>query len=311
MRTPLVWLNLVLATILGLLYTQRDLFIPTPPPDLVFIAETPAGADVPDADIASGVQSFARDWNYRVATLVSDGSARSLATALKNAIAMAPKGISMPGISDYSLVLPFVTEAQRAGIRVTFHTRPLAEAERLYGHLGTGYAGASGQEDGELVAQTAWTRLKLEPGSVALVIGSETAPPPGSRAFGCMQGVTAAGGTAEYVSVPANVKENQLLLRGGALWSRISSDPRPEVIFWDAGAVERLTGMLESQGLEHDEVNVVCFSPVTALPQTEQLFVKYVMPERGFMASYLSLVQLHISTHYGAPGIHIPFGASL
>lgn len=306
MRAPLVWLNLILATILGLLVTQRNLFIPPPPPDFVLIAAGPQEA-ASVTETLRAAQDFQRDFRRRVRTIQTGSSARDIALALKEAIALNPQGISMPGHVDESLLLPFVLEAQRRGIPVTFHSAPFHGAQRQFAWRGAGYAGTRSALDGALAAEQALNRFQFDPDMRVIVAGADPEPRPESRAAGCFEAIRARGGAPEYIQyVPPDGQDLP-----GSVLDLAAGGRNPDFVFWDAGPAEPAIAALVEAGVEARDVVLVSFTPVIGLPMAELMYVKQQFPERNTLGAYLSLVQLHMAIRYGTPGLNVPLHESL
>lgn len=309
MRMPLLWLNLVLATILGLIYYQPSLFIPEKPSDFVVIAAGPRDSSS-YKDAKEGADAFERDWGRRVTVLEGAPDPRTLAHALKYAMSLKPQGISMPGHDEAALLMPFVTEAERRGIRVTFHTTPLAPAVDRFQERGAGYVGLNSESDGERYAFRTLRRFTpKDTAPCTLIVGDRASALPGSRLYGCKKGAEAYGGPVEYL--PFMAAELGTPAAGSALVDRLSKEPKPHVIFWDAGPVTPLLSALEKLKYDVSTTAVATFSPSTGLPIGQQLFVKSQLSERWHIATYLSLVQLQLSEQYQVPGMTIPLAASV
>ena len=311
MRMPLVWLNVMLATILALIYSQPEFFLPPKEVDLVLIAGGPEGSEAYDQALACA-ESFERDWRRPVSVVPSETGAPERAHALKIALSLQPKGISMPGSTNPELLLPFVTEAQRRGTRVTFHSSPLPEAEERFRYRGTGYVGNNSTLDGEYAARSAIRRLALPPGARVLVVGTAESPEAGTRIRGCINAIAAHGCNDEYLKViPFDDSDlEEATAPDPALVRRITEGAKPDLILWDAGLVNQLTGILDDTGYDPSEIHVVTFVPALGLPLGEQFFIKQQFFEQAFLAGYMSLVQLDLAERHLVKGLHIPLHAS-
>lgn len=308
MRMPLLWLNVMLATFLGLLYTQPELFIAPDAIDFVVIAAGQTGSEAyGEARVAA--ENFERDLGRQVEVIGAHHTARDLAVALKQAIAREPQGISMPGHGDAELLLPFITEAQRRGIRVTFHSFPLPEAERRFRDRGTGYAGTRSTLDGKYAARSILRRFEDPTQVQALIVGTQATLREDSHLAGCKKYIEEQGGTAEILEVglPEDLNDQT----DPALDARIAGTPRPNLIFWDAGPVYQVTALLNGNDYDASDVSVATFVPAPTLPLVEQLYIKQQYFEQKRLAAYVSLVQLYLADRHAVPGMHIPINASL
>jgi len=305
---PLLWINLALATILGMIYYQPALFIPEKKSDFVIIA----AGDREDASYSNarkGAEAFERDWGKRVSVIEGTTDPHALASALKYAMTLEPKGISLPGLLDDTLLLPFVTEAVRRGIVITFHTTPLDAAFDRFQDFGTGYVGADSQHNGERVAHRDVQLISPDDKAIdALVVGTGPTARPGSRTYGIMLGVEHYGGAADYLQFNPTAEKDAAAM--SALAERLSKDPRPRIIFWDAGPLPPLTSTLERLKFDPAATAVVTFSITTGLPLAQQFFIKLQHDDQSTVASYMSLVQLHLTEKYQIPGMDIPLAAS-
>jgi len=308
MRMPLVWLNLLLATFLGLIYSQPDMFIKRDRADFVLIASGPVGSEAYTRS-RNAADSFERDWERKTTVLASDGNTRDLAILLKRAIALEPRGISLPGNGNAELLMPFIAEAGRRGIRVTFHTKPMPEAEKQFRDYGTGYAGTESERDGEFAARSAIRRFEDDTVVQALIVGTPDKLTSGSRLHGCKRYIEDVGGTAELLAVsPPEDLDGQIDRR---LETRMASEPRLNLIIWDAGPIAQITGLLDANGYETKEVTVASFVPAPTLPLVEQLFIKQQFPDQRQLGYYVSLLQLYLADRHGVEGLNIPLSASL
>lgn len=312
MNTPLLWINLVLAVTLALVYTQRDLFtFGDRPVDFVLIASTPPESDS-YKDILAGVQAFERDFGRNVTILVGDDdSDTSLARSLRQAIAMDPSGISMPGHQNSRLLLPFVTEALRQGSPVTFYSTPLANATELFGDRGTGFIGGEGQLNGEYATRSSLKSLPYEAGMSVLVMGEPDAPAKGTLLYGCLKQLEAVSAGAEYIQVRPALTDQEATAGDPRILERLEQSPKPDLIYWQAGDISQLTAALDAQGFDAQDLSVISFVPVPLLPKTEQVFVKSRFYERKLISCYVSLAQLHLTTQHGVAGLNVPINANL
>lgn len=310
MKTPLVWLNVALATVLYLLVTQRDVFIPDAPADLIFIAGSEAGTGAYQ-EFQTAVESFERDWDRNVVLLGSGGGPRDIALALKDAIERGPRGISLPGNCPPDLLMPLIVDAGRRGITVTFHTAPMPEAEQRFRKRGTGYVGAGSQQDGELGTRFALGNLDFDPGKHVLIAGADPEPVPRTRVFGIKKAVEELGAKPEYIQVPPLWLNADKVAPDPALEARMAREPAPDIVIWDSGEVVQLTSILDSQEVDNADIDVVTFVSVSGLPRAQQLYVKQQIFERRFQTCYMSLVQLQLAQHVAAAGMHIPLNANL
>lgn len=310
MNTPLIWLNLVLAIALGVVYTQRDLLVggAEKSGDLVLIA---IGDSASFGEFQRAARSFEDDLGRSVTVINAEDNALSLARALKRAIALKPTGVSMPGIPDHDLLLPFVVEAERRGVRVTFHTAPFPEAGERFRLRGAGFIGTGGQANGELATRNALETLRYEKGRAVLLAGTEDFPAPGTRLFGCQKAVEEAGGVPEYIQIRPAPESDAALAADSALVSRIRQLPPPVMVFWDAGDTGWITEGLEEQGFDFNDVSIISFAPVTGGTLLGRAYVKHRVYGREFLTGYVSLLQLYLADRAGIPGMQISINASL
>ncbi|MBL7646481.1 MAG: hypothetical protein JNK74_09870 [Candidatus Hydrogenedentes bacterium] len=271
--------------------------------------------DAPDsedrASIARACEAVENDWNGPVTLLGCENDAPSIARALKRAIALAPDGISLPGHRDDALILPFVIEARRQGILVTFHDTPLPAARKRFGPTGAGFIGDRGEHSGFSLAEAAVDRLSISPESKVLVISGTADVAPGSRLRGCLDLLSARAIEPERLVAAPLGDELEDFLPDPALAKRINEGPLPDVIFWDAGPVSQIATMLDGRGADYNTISVVSLVPVTtALTESEAPFVKLRAYEQPFLTCYFSLTQLHLTHKYGAPGLEVPIGGA-
>lgn len=306
----LVYLNLILLAAASLLYASygNDDSLDDGRMHLVYITTLPEGA--PDlTDVQSATDAIESDWDCHVSILRSTEDATALARALKRAIAMNPKGISMPGNSDESLLLPFVTEARRQGIAVTFHSVPMKEAQKRYGKDGAGFAGSQGESSGYNLAQSAAERIHLAPDASVLLVGSTPEPMPGSRLKGSMEFFKTRNNKTEYLQVAPPADGPTVPVPDANLARRVDNSGLPRLIVWEAGPVDPLTTMLADNRIDSSDVSVVTLVPIEEpLPMLQTRYVTLQAQDRPFFACYYSLVQLQLTCRYKLPGIEIPIG---
>lgn len=310
MNVPLLWLNLALATVLALIFYQPALFIPEKEADFIVIASGPRGSEA-YLDAQEGADAFERDWGGVVSVVESVTEPGALARAFKNAMALQPRGISMPGHVDADLLLPLVADARRRGIIVTFHTSSLPAAVDQFRRQGTGYAGTNSEEDGALAALATLKRNAYDPEVRALVVGTLDEAVPGSRPYGCIRGVESYGGSAEYIQTLYTPESATGGIPDAALVARLAREPQVDIVFWDAGSVTSLMAAIDEASVEPEDVGVATFTPAVGLPLGHQFFIKQQYSEQGLVSAYLSLVQLYLSSTYSIPGIQVPINASL
>lgn len=310
MKTLLICLNLLLASVLVLLYARQLILHPAERPALVLIVAA-AEETTEYGQVRAGVDSFEERWGHPVTVISAQNEPRELARALKQAIALKPTGISMPGHGESELLLPFVTEAQRQGIRLTFHTTPMPEAQARFRHRGTGYIGAGSAADGAAVVRAVLTPDRFDPGDRILVIGRAESPRPGSRIEGCMKTIEELGGAPEYVQVATGSADPEHRVTSSDLAEQIGAVPRPAGIFWDAGDPSTLTAALGEANLRPNESYVTSFAPAVALARAELDYIQQIHIERHQVSAYTSLVQLVLSNkHEGFHGMHVPLFAN-
>jgi len=276
----------------------------------VYISTEPPGSLERDS-IVRACDAVENDWNGPVTLLSCESDAASIARALKRATALAPDGISMPGHGDDSLLLPFVVEARRQGIAVTFHDTPLHAAQERFRSAGAGFIGDRGEYSGFSLAQAAAERLSITPVKRVLVVSATAEAPTGSRLRGCLEFLRSRSIEPELlIAVPFD-DETEVLLPDPALTRRIKELPLPDVIFWDAGPVGQIATMLDGQGADYNTVSVVSLVPIaTSLTDSEAPFIKLRAYEQPFLTCYFSLTQLHLAYKYGMPGLEVPIGGA-
>lgn len=306
----LVYVNLVLLAAATLLYASygNDDDVDDGRMRLVYITTFPdASRDL--VEVQSAASAIGSDWDCRVSILRATDDAPALARALKRAIAMEPDGISMPGCGDESLLLPFVTEARRQGIPVTFNTAPMKEAQRRYWKDGAGFAGSQGNNSGFILAQTAAERIKLEPGTPVMLVGTTPEPTPGSRLKGSADFFHSRSIEPEYLQLAPLPDGPSVPIPDASLTRRMESGTLPRLIVWEAGPVQQLTGLLRDNLIDSSDVSVVTLVPIDeALPLLETRYVTVQAQDRPFLACYYSLVQLQLTCRYQLPGLEIPIG---
>lgn len=311
MYSPLMWINLMLAVTLALVYTQRDLFADgAHSTDLVLITSSPPETES-YRDTLAGVEAFERDFGRKVSILVGGESDRALARALKGAIAMDPAGISMPGHPNSALLLPFVTEALRGGSPVTFYSTPLSEAVDRFQMRGTGFIGGEGQLNGLYATRSSLAYLKHEADMTVVVMGNAAIPEEGTLIYGCLQHLNAINARPEYLQVNPTGSDPEFMEVDPRIVARLQQDPEPDIIFWDGGEIAQLTASLDAGGFDSRTLSVISFDPVTVLPKTEQVFVKSRYHERKFITCYFSLAQLHMTTQDQVAGLNVYINANL
>lgn len=306
----LVYLNLVLLVVASLLYASYGNDDTADDGRMHFVYITTFPEDSQDlSDVQSATRAIASDWDCRVSILHATDDAPSLARALKRAIVMEPDGISMPGCGDESLLLPFVTEARRQGIPVTFHSVPMKEAQRRYWKDGAGFAGGQGENSGFTLAQTAAERIKLEPGTSVMLVGTAPEPAPGSRLKGSADFFHSRNIEPEYLQIAPAPDGPTVPIADANLARRMESPSLPRLIVWEAGPVKQITSLLRDNGTDSNNVSVATLVPIVEpLPLLETRFVTVQAQDRPFLACYYSLVQLQLTCRYKLPGIEVPLG---
>lgn len=309
-RTLLVYLNVaLLAVFLVVLSSGPDLdaggqF------HLVYIS-APGPGVAPSPEEANAIQAVEGGWDTRVTFMAGGVDMESVARTLKRAIALEPDGISMPGGAGDALILTFVTEAQRRGIRVTFHDSPHPPAQRRFSERGTGFVGERGGSAGFSMAGTAMTRFNLSPETPVMLVGTGPAPSPGSRLEACKTFLESLEVPTEYLQVNVENENVDGLVPDVGLVSRLQQAPTPQAIFWEAGPVSMATSVVETIGLSPNDIHIVSFVPMSEpLPLLEAPYLKLQVQERPFLACYLSLVQLIMTDRYGFSGMDIPLGGA-
>ena len=303
-------LNLALLAAVGLLYTSfaTDDSVDDGRRHLVYITTLPEGSpDFPQ--IQSATEAIATDWDCRVSVMRTTDDAPALARALKRAIVLAPDGISMPGSGDESLLLPFVTEAERQGIPVTFHTTPMNEALRRYGKAGAGLAGGQGESSGYTLTESAVNRLQLSNGTPVMLAGTNPAPVPGSRLNGALAFLRSRNIEPEYLQVTPLMTGPSVPIPDANLERRVSAGTLPRLIVWEAGPVEQLTTLLLDKQADASNVSVATLVPIEEpLALLQYRYVTVQAQNHPFLACYYTLVQLQLTCRYKIPGIEIPTG---
>lgn len=310
--SKLVYINLALLATFVFVYSSsepqaekddgrvRTVYISTEPP-----------SSVAGASIARACESVENDWNGPVTLINCESDSAAVARALKRAIAMDPDGISMPGHRDDTLLLPFVVEARRQGIAVTFHDTPLPEALKRFGATGAGFIGDRGEYSGFSLAEAAVQRLSITPQKRVLLVTGTTEVAPESRLSGCLEFLSSQGIEPERLVVAPFDEDSMDFFADPMLDGRLKKAPLPDVIFWDAGPVGQLVTLLDSQGADYNTVSVVSLVPVTeALTESEAPFIKLRAYEQPFLTCYFSLTQLHLTHKYGLPGLEVPISGA-
>ena len=310
--SKLVYINLALLAIFVVVYSSgqnsgdaddgrmRTVFISTEPPD-----------SIDSAAITRACEAVEHDWNGPVTLLNCENDPASIARTLKRAITMGPDGISMPGHRDDALLLPFIVEARRQGILITFHGTPLPAAQERFDDTGAGFIGDRGAYSGVSLTQAAVDRLAITPEKRVLVVSTTEEPLPDSRLSGCLEYLRSRSITPERMVARPLGDEIDDLLPDPALARRINEGELPDVIFWDAGSVNQIATMLDSRGADYNAVSIVTLVPVTTnLTEGEAPFVKLRAYEQPFLSCYFSLAQLHLTHKYGMPGLEVPISGA-
>ncbi len=310
--SKLVYINLALLATFSFVYSSSDTQgeeddgrIQT-----VYISTEPAGSLERDS-VVRACEAVENDWNGPVTLISCENDAASITRALKRATNLAPEGISMPGHPDDTLLLPFVVEARRRGITITFHDTPLPAAQKRFGAMGAGFIGDRGEYSGFSLAQAAEERLAITPKSRVLVVTAAAEAPAGSRLRGCLEFLRSRSIEPELLVAVPFADDLDDFLPDPVLTRRINEGTLPEVIFWDAGPVGQITNMLDGKGADYNTVSVVSLVPITTpLTDGEAPFIKLRAYEQPFLTCYFSLTQLHLTHKYGVPGLEVPIGGA-
>lgn len=309
-RSLLVYLNVALLAVFVIVVTAGPDLDAGGQFHLVYIsASGPEGEPSPEE--ARAMDAVEGGWDTRVTYMAGGEDPESVARALKRAIALEPDGISMPGGSGSELILTFVTEAQRRGVRVTFHDSPHPEAQERFGNRGTGFVGERSGATGASMAGMAMTRFDLSPETPVMLVGTDSAPMPGSRLHACEEYLRSLNVPTEYIQVTTDPDDVDGVVPDVKLFARLQQTPIPRVIFWEAGPVGAATSVVESIGISPNDIHIVSFVPVAEpLPLLEAPYLKLQVQERPFLACYLSLVQLIVTDRYDLTGMDIPLGGA-
>ena len=209
------------------------------------------------------------------------------------------------------MLLPFVVEARRQGIVVTFHDTPLPEAQKRFGADGAGFIGDRGEYSGFSLAEAAMERLSISPQKRVLVVSGTTEVPQESRLSGCLEFLRSQGIEPERLVVAPFEEDSMDFFADPVLDQHLKESPLPDVIFWDAGSVSQLVTMLDGRGADYNTVSVVSLVPVTeSLTESEAPFIKLRAYEQPFLTCYFSLIQIHLTHKYGLPGLEVPIGGA-
>jgi hypothetical protein len=260
------------------------------------------------AAVRSAVEAIETDWNCRVTVIQASDDPPAMARALKKALTLRPAGVSMPGSADERYLLPIITEAQRQGVPVTYHTSPAPEAQRHYAGFGAGFVGMDAETSGQMLAEAAMTRLSIAPGNSVLLVGQGPTIVPGTRLHGCRALLQLKGIETEHLTAsPSGIVDTATV--HPELERRIADGTLPRIVFWEPERVGQLTDLISEERLNADSVRIVTLTPVQeTLPLLQARYIAMQPIDRTFLTCYVSLVQLELTRRHGLRGMDIPIG---
>jgi simple sugar transport system substrate-binding protein len=260
--------------------------------------------------VAKGAKAAEDALGPTVTYLYSDWNVEKMISQFKEAVAAAPDGICIMGHPGEVAFAPLVDQAEAAGIIVTSQNTELPGIQAKYGANGFGYVGASNYSAGVLLGKQSVIEFGLKEGDRALVYGLLAQETRGLRSKGCVDALTEAGLTVDYLEISNEINADPTL-GTPVITGYISANPDVKLIITDHGAVTAtVQTYLKAANVEPGAIKVAGFDlSAASVEAIKSGYLGLILDQQPFLQGYLPILQVCLTKTYYFSGLNIDTGS--
>jgi simple sugar transport system substrate-binding protein len=299
----------------GYLAGQASVPLPAPPPftDVsiwFFCGGTPGGSF--ESVVYNGAVAAQKVFQPKMTYIWSDWSPEKMVNSFKDAVAAKPDGICVMGHPGDTALDPLIDQAFAQGTLVTSINTELPTAYAKWKAKGFGYVGQNLYQSGVTLGTAAAKLGGLGSGNRALVWGLLSEPGRGLRSKGCIDGLTAAGLTVDYLEISADV-DKDATTGAPILTGYLSKNTDCKLVITDHGNLTATAEWLLTQaGKKPGEVWDAGFdlAPNT-VKGIQDGYVLVTLDQQQYLQGYLPPYQICMTKKYGISGLYVDTGGGL